>query len=973
MKDQESAMRPYDGKGGKWTPLEAALFCLLAALLSAPHTAAQGGSWQTLADLPTPRRLLSAALHGGEIYTFGGCGSPCYDPTLHPQAFEETRVEVFDPATGSWSVRAPMPTIFFSGAATALGGHVYLAGGSVTANVLQRYHPASDSWTLRASMPTPRFGLALVALDGKLFALGGDGPSGALEVYDPGGNSWSSRAPMPTPRVFLAAAAVGGKIYAAGGSPDCCGHSQTNVLEIYDPRTDTWTTGPPLPAAQQGSAAADVGGWFHVFGGFVPGSGTRDQVFVFDPRTATWSAGAAMPTARDQAPAASDGCSAFVPGGSVDCHCQALDAFERFTAGGRADLEITKTSDAGGTVGCGDDRVEYSIMVRNLGPDRVAGARVRDVFPAALGLPPLDETVDLDPGESITFTAGGTVAAGAAGELCNTATVEAPACVTDPDPSNNASTVCDTIVRSADLAITKSNGVEEVPGCTGEVVTYAITVENLGPCPVTGARVTDEFPPELDLPALDQGVDLAAGEMTTIEVGGVLDPAACGSLTNTATVEPPAGVTDPDPSNNSATDSDPILREADLAITKTNHVDEVFVCEEVTYELTVTNNSSVCPAEDASLSDTFPPELGLPPLVLPITLAAGESMVVTSTGVLEPAASGTLANTAWIDPPATCATDPDGSNNHDSDDDPIRKRNGDPQITKVCTPAEVFASSGVDCTLVASNPGPHDVFGVTVADDFPDQLIDVTWTCTPTGGATCTPAGGGDLGDVIDLPVGSAATYVASATVGAKARDEICNTACLEPPEPLCFDDEDPANNCATACVLVVEDCNDNHVDDAADIANGTSEDVNGDGIPDECQIGNADWAFIGTAEGGTVVVTIEGVPGLFADCVVVTPTVMGESAETVAANNLAAIEADVCLAPRELTGMVMGASVWLKGFLLYQRQVSIEITDPGLDVELSAVKIPIVSSLGLAMLALLLAAAGAFRLARRRTFAQPD
>ena len=47
--------------------------------------------------------------------------------------------------------------------------------------------------------------------------------------------------------------------------------------------------------------------------------------------------------------------------------------------------------------------------------------------------------------------------------------------------------------------------------------------------------------------------------------------ATSGSLANSATVAAPTGVTDPDPSNNSATDSDtvtPAQGVADLAITK---------------------------------------------------------------------------------------------------------------------------------------------------------------------------------------------------------------------------------------------------------------------------------------------------------------------------------------------------------------------------------------------------------------------
>ena len=40
------------------------------------------------------------------------------------------------------------------------------------------------------------------------------------------------------------------------------------------------------------------------------------------------------------------------------------------------------------------------------------------------------------------------------------------------------------------------------------------------------------------------------------------------------------------------------------------------------------------------------------------------------------------------------------------------------------------------------------------------------------------------------------------------------------------------------AAVAAGLDCNGNGIEDAIDIANGTSSDLDGDGVPDECQVG---------------------------------------------------------------------------------------------------------------------------------------
>jgi hypothetical protein len=52
-------------------------------------------------------------------------------------------------------------------------------------------------------------------------------------------------------------------------------------------------------------------------------------------------------------------------------------------------------------------------------------------------------------------------------------------------------------------------------------------------------------------------------------VSGTLDPNATGTLTNIATVLPPAGVTDPNTGNNTAIDEDTIVPVSDLSLNKT--------------------------------------------------------------------------------------------------------------------------------------------------------------------------------------------------------------------------------------------------------------------------------------------------------------------------------------------------------------------------------------------------------------------
>ncbi len=79
----------------------------------------------------------------------------------------------------------------------------------------------------------------------------------------------------------------------------------------------------------------------------------------------------------------------------------------------------------------------------------------------------------------MTYTASCNISASATGSLSNTATVAAAGGVTDPTPGNNSATDTDTLAASADLAITKTDGV--TTATAGGSVTYTITASQRGP------------------------------------------------------------------------------------------------------------------------------------------------------------------------------------------------------------------------------------------------------------------------------------------------------------------------------------------------------------------------------------------------------------------------------------------------------------------------------------------------------------
>lgn len=156
--------------------------------------------------------------------------------------------------------------------------------------------------------------------------------------------------------------------------------------------------------------------------------------------------------------------------------------------------------------------------------------------------------------------------------------------------------------------------------------------------------------------------------------------------------------------------------------------------------------------------------------------------------------------------------------------------------------------------------------------------------------------------------------------------------------------------------VEAIDDCNDNGIDDAIDIASGTSQDIDGSGEPDECEVGTATCEVQGTAAGGQGELTIAG---FSAPCLVIVPTVAGQTAATVASNVAAGCNADGCLQAQGITCSAIGSRLFATGFRIEPADMTLVFTDPGLSCEIPAMAIPALSWRALALLAGLLLGAG--------------
>jgi len=86
----------------------------------------------------------------------------------------------------------------------------------------EEYNPATNTWTEKAPMPTPRYGCAVATYGNKIYVFGGgindSGCANETVVYDPATNTWATKASMPTARDRLCVVVVDDRLYAIGGT-----------------------------------------------------------------------------------------------------------------------------------------------------------------------------------------------------------------------------------------------------------------------------------------------------------------------------------------------------------------------------------------------------------------------------------------------------------------------------------------------------------------------------------------------------------------------------------------------------------------------------------------------------------------------------------------------------------------------------------------------------------------------------------
>ena len=215
------------------------------------------------------------------------------------------------------------------------------------------------------------------------------------------------------------------------------------------------------------------------------------------------------------------------------------------------------------------------------------------------------------------------------------------------------------VATVADVSVTITDG--QTSAVPGQPVAYTMVATNAGPDPVTGARFTATLPAGLlgatwscvasagsscaatGSGSIDDTVGLLPSGTLTYTLNATINPAAAGSLTNTATISLATGATDPNPANNTASDTDTLTPRADLSVAKSDSPDPVAPGGTLTYTIQVTNLGPSS-STGMTLVDALPPGVSFvssTPGAPTCTLAA--NVVTCQLGGLGPTASQTVA------------------------------------------------------------------------------------------------------------------------------------------------------------------------------------------------------------------------------------------------------------------------------------------------------------------------------------------
>ena len=190
--------------------------------------------WVEKARMPTRRSAGAAVVHEGKIYVVAG---------RPPRG---TDFAVYDPARDSWETLPPLPSQRNHIAVELIAGKIHVFGGRLGGGFQsdktaahEVFDPATKTWGVAAPMLRPRSGINSVTAFGCVHVWGGEESAGVFpdhDVYDPRKDAWTKLPNMAIPiHGVTGATFANGLIYVTGGGTQVGGNSGSTLNQVYRP------------------------------------------------------------------------------------------------------------------------------------------------------------------------------------------------------------------------------------------------------------------------------------------------------------------------------------------------------------------------------------------------------------------------------------------------------------------------------------------------------------------------------------------------------------------------------------------------------------------------------------------------------------------------------------------------------------------------------------------------------------------
>ncbi|WP_419710541.1 Kelch repeat-containing protein [Pseudomonas sp. NFX224] len=208
--------------------------------------------WSDGPGMPHPHAEGVVEAVQGKVYSLGGRSAMKPD-AKHFRDYEDTvQSDVLDPSTQQWHRIADAPSARNSAGGAVIDGKIYVVGGrtvvrqadgnlsQVNVATLEVYDPATNTWTIRTPMPQAQGAPAAATYAGKLYVFGGEQwvpeKKAFAEgwIYDPAKDTWSALPALPTPRHGLGAGVVANRIYFIDGATQPGANEPSKLNEVLE-------------------------------------------------------------------------------------------------------------------------------------------------------------------------------------------------------------------------------------------------------------------------------------------------------------------------------------------------------------------------------------------------------------------------------------------------------------------------------------------------------------------------------------------------------------------------------------------------------------------------------------------------------------------------------------------------------------------------------------------------------------------